>query len=75
MAIPRCVLPVPGAAQDEASALGDELGSEVAAEQLQAHRGLEGEVEVLDGAQEREAGLAYRALDARLGAMSNFLGD
>src|SRR5439155_18136557 len=64
-----------GSAQDQRTALADELGTEVAAEQLQAHRGLEGEVEVFDGTQEREASLAHRALDAGLGAMSDFLGD
>ena len=42
---------------------------------MQADRGLEGEVEVLDGAQEREASLAHRALDAGLGAMGDLLGD
>jgi hypothetical protein len=64
-----------GPAQDQAPALADQLRPEVAAEQLQTHRGLEREVEVLDGAQEREASLPDRALDAGLGAMRDLLGD
>ena len=37
--------------------------------------GLEGEVELLDGVQEREASLSDRALDAGLLAMGDLLGD
>src|SRR3989442_8988783 len=38
--------------EDQRATLSDELGPKIAAEQLQTDRGLEGEVEVLDGAQE-----------------------
>ena len=64
-----------GSVEDEVAALAHQFGAEVTAEQLQAHRGLEGEVELVDGTQEREAGLADRAFDPGLGAMSDFLGD
>ena len=48
------------AAEDQAAALGDEVGREGGAEQLQAQRRLVGEVEVVDGLEEREAGVARR---------------
>src|SRR5213593_3089413 len=75
MAIERWVARARWPVQDQRAALGDELGSGIAAQELQPDRGLEGEVEVLDGAQEREACLADRTLDARLSAVRDLLGD
>ena len=62
-------------AEDQAATLADQLGAEATAEQLQPDRALEGEVELLDGAQEREAGLAHRTLDASLSPVRDLLGD
>jgi hypothetical protein len=44
-------------AQDETAAFGHELESEVASEELEADAALKGEVELLDGAEKREAPL------------------
>jgi hypothetical protein len=63
-----------GPAGDQAKALGDELGPEDAAEQSQADAGLEGEVELLDGLQEGEAGAPHAALDPGLGAVGDLFG-
>lgn len=62
------------AAGDQAMALRDELGAEEAAAQGEADTGLEGEVELLDGLEEGEAGAADAALDAGLGAVGDLLG-
>ena len=45
--------------------------SQIAAQGRQAHTGLEGEVELPDGLQEREASRSDRALDAGLLAMGD----
>lgn len=62
-------------AGDETAALSHELGAEDAAEQGEADAGLEGEIKVLDGFQEREAGAPHAALNPGLGAVGHFLGD
>lgn len=62
------------AAEHGAAPLTDELGPQEAAEHLEADRGLEGEVELLDRAQEGELGLAHGACDADLGPVGDFLG-
>jgi hypothetical protein len=54
-------------AQDHGTGFADELGAEEASEHLEAHGGLEGEVELLDGAQEGELGLPHGSGDAGLG--------
>ena len=58
-------MPVPG---------GRELRAEDAAEPGEAHAGLAGEIEVVDGLEEGEVGALHPALDARLGAVGNLLG-
>jgi hypothetical protein len=63
------------AGEDEAAAIGDEVRGEVRADEGEADGGLEGEVEILDGFEEGEAGLAGKALKARLLAVGHFLGD
>jgi hypothetical protein len=63
-----------GAAEHQAASLLQELGAEEGAEKGEAHRGLEGEVEVLDGGEEGEVGLADGAFDAGLGAVGDLLG-
>ena len=55
--------------------MSHELGAEDAAEQGEADAGLEGEIKVLDGFQEREAGAPHAALNPGLGAVGHFLGD
>jgi hypothetical protein len=62
-----------GSGQDEVASFGDEFRSEEGAEEPETDGGLEGEVEVLDGAEEGEAGLAHGALDAGLGSMGDLL--
>ena len=59
--------------QDEVPPFGDEFGSEEGSEESEPDGGLEGEVEVLDGAEEGEAGLAHGALDAGLGSVGDLL--
>jgi hypothetical protein len=61
--------------KDEVSSIGHEVGRQGRAEQRQLHRGLEGEVEVVDGFQERKTGTAREPLDARLLALSDLLSD
>lgn len=55
--------------EHEAAALGGELGGEGGAEQQGAEFGLDGEVEFLEGVQDREAGLPDAAAQAGLAAM------
>jgi len=62
-----------GAAEDEVSTFGEELGAEVRAEEGETDGGLEGEIEVLDGGEEGEASAVDGALDAGLGAVSDLL--
>src|SRR5690606_32201483 len=62
-----------GSGQDEATSFGHELGAEERAEEVELDRGLEGEVEVLDGRDEREPGLAHGTLDTGLGAVGDLL--
>ncbi len=64
-----------GSVEQEAPPLRDELRAEVASEQLLAQPGLEGEVELLDGAQEREPRAVRHPRDARLGAVGDLLAD
>ena len=63
------------AVKDERAAVGDEVGRQRRAEQRELDGALVGEVEVVDGLEEGEAAAAGDALDAGLGAMSDFLGD
>ena len=62
-----------GPAGDQAVAVGDQLGTEDAAEQGQADTALEGKVEFLDRFEEGKVGTPDAALDASLGAMRDFL--
>ena len=57
--------------EDQPASFGDPFRSEVASEQRLAYGGLEFEVELLDGAQEREASVPSCSLDARLGAVTH----
>ena len=61
--------------QDEIAPLGDELGAEIGAEEVQAQRGLEGEVEVVDGLQEGKRRVGDGAAQAGLLAVGDLLGD
>ncbi len=63
-----------GPAEDQRVAAGDELGTEGAAEQREPDGGLEGEIVLVDGLEKRKARPADTALDARLSAMGDFLG-
>jgi hypothetical protein len=62
------------AGEEGGSALGDELGAQQGAQHLHADRGLEGEVEFLDGSEVRQARPAHGAGDAGLGAVGDLLG-
>jgi hypothetical protein len=64
-----------GPAGDEPEALGDELGAEEAVEQGEPDTGLEGEIELLDGLEDREAAAAHAPSDPNLGAMRGLLSD
>jgi hypothetical protein len=59
--------------KDQAASLGDEVRREARAEQRQAQDGLVGEVELVDGLEEREAGAADEALQAGLLAVGDLL--
>ena len=61
--------------ENQAASSTDELRAEIAAQERQPQAGLEREVELIDGLQEREVCLSDRALDTGLLAMSDFLGD
>jgi hypothetical protein len=76
MAIARCDFPrAARTAEDRAPTLGHELRAEKAPQHLQLERGLEGEVEVIDRAEERKLRLPHRARQARLAAVRDLLGD
>jgi hypothetical protein len=62
------------AGEDQATALGDEVGRERGAEQREPQRRLVREVELLDGLEEGEAGAAREPLHPGLLAMGHFLG-
>src|SRR6266571_9002550 len=60
-------LPAPGlAVEDEGASLADQLGSQTRAEQRQAQRGLEREIELLHGLEERKVGAPRQMLQTRL---------
>jgi hypothetical protein len=59
--------------EDQRSSVGNEIRREDRAEQIQPQRGLEGEIELLDRLQEREAGTVGETVDSRLPAVSDFL--
>ena len=61
--------------QDQVAAFSDELGAEVGAEPCPTDAGLEGEVELLDGLEEGEVGLASEALDAGASAVCDLGGE
>lgn len=61
------------ALEDEVAPLGDQLGAEVAAEQREPNAALKGEVEVVDGFQERKAGMSRVFLHAGLPPVGDFL--
>jgi hypothetical protein len=63
------------AGEDESAAVGDEVGRESRAQQSQTHGRLIGEIEIIDGLQEREAGATREASESRLLAVSNLFGD
>lgn len=69
-------LPAAGLAhEDQIAPLGDELGAEVGAEELQAHGRLERKVEVIDGLEEREVRVVDGASETGLLTVSDLLGD
>ncbi len=61
--------------EDQGATLGDEVGREGGSQQGQSHRGLETEVKLLDGLEERVPGAACQSLDAGLIPMGDLLGD
>ena len=61
------------AGEDQAAALGDEVGRERGAEQREPQRRLVGEVELVNGLEEGEAGAAREPLHAGLLAMGDLL--
>jgi hypothetical protein len=61
--------------QDERAALGDEVGTEVRADQRRAQGRLKRKVESVDHPEVREAGPAGEALESGLLAVSDFLAD
>ena len=61
------------AGEDQVATLRHELGREAGAEQGPAQFGLDGEVELLDGLEQGEAGLAHAAPEAGFGAVGDFL--
>src|SRR5207245_2950010 len=63
------------AAEDEPGAVGDEFGPQDAAEERQTDGALEGKVILVDRLEEGEAGATHAALDARLSAVGDLLGD
>lgn len=63
------------ALEDDGAALGDEVRGEQGADGGEAQRRLVGEVELLDGAEEGEAGGAHGAVEAGLAAVRDLLGD
>jgi hypothetical protein len=67
-------LPAAGlAGEDEAATVGDEVRRERGAEQREAQRRLQAEIEVVDGLEEGEARAMRETLDARLLALGNLL--
>jgi hypothetical protein len=68
-------LPATGpAGEDEAPAIGDEVGRQRRAEQREPQRRLEAEVEVIDGLEEGEARAMRETLHARLLSLGDLLG-
>jgi hypothetical protein len=63
------------AQEDEAASFGDEVGGESGAEERQPHGGLEGEVEVVDGLEEGEAGPSRESTETCLLALGDLLRD
>jgi hypothetical protein len=63
------------AVQDERATLGDEVRSEEGSEQGWPQGGLQREVEVVDGLEVREAGLAGQTLQSCLTAVCDLVGD
>jgi hypothetical protein len=63
------------AGEDEAATAGDEVRGEERPDERQPDGRLEGEIEVVDGLQEREAGAAGELLEPRLLAVSDLLQD
>src|SRR3972149_2938290 len=63
----------PLAHQDQIASLADELGAEVATEQLPAKRALEREVVFVDGLEEREVRVSGRALKSCLLSLRDLL--
>ena len=61
------------AGEDQIAAAGHEVGREAGAEQGSAQPGLDGEVELLDGLEQGEAGLAHAADEAGFGAVGDLL--
>jgi hypothetical protein len=62
------------AGEDKAAPVGDEVWREIGPEHRQAQGRLVGEVELVDGLEERKAGPPGQALHARLLPMGDFLG-
>ena len=63
------------AVKDQRTALGDEVRSEIRAEQRGTQIGLQGEVEVVDGLEIGKVGATRQPLQPCLLAMRHFLGD
>lgn len=76
IATAMCVFPRSGlAVKDQAAPVGDEVRRQCRTEQRELHGALVGEVEIVDGLEERESSSTREALDAGLLAMGNLLGD
>lgn len=73
MAVVRWVAAGATAGEDQVVAAGHELGREAGAEQGPAQLGLDGEVELLNGLEQGEAGLAHTADEAGFGAVGDLL--
>jgi hypothetical protein len=69
-----CLSAAGSAREDEVASFADELGPELGAELLSAEAGLEDEVEVLDGLDEREAGQTCGLLDASVVSVRDLFG-
>jgi hypothetical protein len=61
--------------EDEASSLGDEVRGESGAKEREAHGGLQGEVEVIDGLEEGKARAPRETPESRLLPLGDLLGD
>ena len=75
MATARCVFPRPGLpAKISGAPVGDEVGRQRRAEDVEAHRRLVREIEIIDGLEKRKVRASREAREPRLLAMRDLLG-